>query len=297
MRTKLFVLILSGAALLTARLDAGPVLFGVTQTGSLFTVDPTNASVTSVGTIAGTLALTGLAVSNNHLYAYDANANNLLEISIDPAQHGAILNTFNLGISAIGEGDIAFDAGSGNFNGSGILYIASAAFPTVKFYSDTLTNATTGSSTLLKTCAVSPCPSGETRVFFDGLSFVGNTLYGLQQGGAGLYTINTANGFPTLAGSTSLAGGNANGALTTRASDNELFGDLSNNVGATLYTFAADGTPTAVGTLGSMTNVTGLAFVNEPDQLPEPSTITLFACGLGFIAWRLRSRRSSKSSL
>jgi len=238
----------------------------------------------SIATIAGTPSIVGLAVSNNHLYTLDANTGNVLELNTS----GAILNTINIGVgaAAVGEGDIAFDGGGANFNGSGTMYIASAAFPTVKFYSATLTNSTTGSNTLLKTCGTNPCPSGETRIFFDGISFVAATLYGLQQGGAGLYTINTANGTPTLAGSTGLPGGNANGALTTRFTDNQLFGALSNNVGATLYMFSVTGTPTLIGAMGR-NNVTGLAFVDVAGPtVPEPSTVLLLSGGLALIAWR-----------
>ena len=293
MKTNLLSLVLIFGVAALPRLGATPVLYGSTQTGDLFQVDPTTAVTTLLGSIAGTPSIVGLAVSNNHLYALDANTGNVLELN---TANAATINTINLGLgaAAVGEGDIAFDGSGANFNGSGTMYIASAAFPTVKFYSATLTNSTTGTNSLLKTCGTNPCPSGETRIFFDGISFVGSTLYGLQQGGAGLYTINTGTGVPTLAGSTGIAAGNANGALTTRFTDNQLFGVLSNNIGATLYMFTVTGTPTLIGALsGSQTNVTGLAFVDvAPLAVPEPSTMLLLSSGLLLMACRAaRSRR------
>jgi PEP-CTERM motif len=285
MRTKRLSLLLIFGALLAPRLVAIPIFYGATQTGDFFSIDPITGITTSIATIAGTPSIVGLAVSNNHLYTLDANTGNVLELNTS----GAILNTINIGVgaAAVGEGDIAFNGAGPNFNGSGTMYIASAAFPTVKFYSATLTNSTTGTNALLKTCNTNPCAgSGETRIFFDGISFVGATLYGLQQGGAGLYTINTADGFPTLAGATGLPGGNANGALTTRFTDNQLFGALSNNVGATLYMFSVTGTPTLIGAMGR-NNVTGLAFVDVGGPtVPEPSTVLLLSGGLALIAWR-----------
>ncbi len=295
MQTKFFGLVFLGACSIAPQLSAGPVLWAVTQTGTLSIIDQTTASVTPVGTIAGTLSIIGLATSNGHMYALDANSNNLLEISTDPNQHGAILNTFSIGLGTpptIGEGDITFDGGSGNFNGSGTMYIESAQFNLEKFFSATLTNSTTGTSTLLKSCNTATCVNGDPRLLFDGTSFVGGTLYGLQQGGAGLYTIDTGTGLPTLAGATGIGAGNANGGLTTRPGDNQLFGDLANNSAATLYMFGINGTPTAVGTMGSLTNVTGLAFTGTGSATPEPGTIALVTAGLGLMVWRLRSRRT-----
>src|SRR4030081_1842229 len=112
----------SGAA--ASSLQATPVLFAVTQTGSLYSVNQTTYVPTLVGTISGTPSLIGLAtdVISNNLYAFDRNTSNLLKID---STNASILTTTNLGMTAgtLNEGDLAF-----NPVAAGTGYIASSAF-------------------------------------------------------------------------------------------------------------------------------------------------------------------------
>lgn len=300
MTTRYLAFVLLGAATMGSVAKAGTLLFATTQGGVVSLLDPvTGAVVQTVGQvtpISSTLSLIGLATSNNHLYALDSNSGDVIEIDTNPSNSAATLNVFNIGLgaSAITEGDVTFGGTGANFNGSGTFYFSSAVFNHEQFYSGTLTNSTTGTEVLLKDCTTNPCPSGEARVVFDGLSFTGGTLYGLQQGGAGLYTIDPATGKPTLSGTTGLAAGNANGALTTDNSG-QLYGVLSNNIGFSLYTFTTSGTPTLIGTAGNgaLTNVTGLAFIDTgASPVPEPSAVFLTAAALLFLR-RVRAGRRS----
>jgi hypothetical protein len=275
---KLVLLAVSGAA--ASSLEATPVLFAVTQTGSLYSVNQTTYVPTLVGTVPGTPSLIGLAtdILSNKLYAFDRNASNLLQID---STNGSILTTTNLGMTAgtLNEGDLAFNPAS-----AGTGYIASSAFPISSFWSFT---TTAGSGSQIRTCNTNPCSDTTTRVFIDGLAFnnAGSTLYALQQGGANLYTMNTATGVPTVVGATGVTGSYSLGALARRPTDDAYFALLSNNSLANLYSIdVSTGVATSLASpLGSLGTVTGLAFVDvsgPPPAVPEPATLWTVAAAL-----------------
>src|SRR4051812_1306971 len=91
------LLVFSGAGASTVQ--ATPVLFAVTQTGSLYTVNQTTYAPTLVGTVTGTPSLIGLAtdILSNNLYTFNKDASNLLQIN---PTNAAILTTANLGMTA-----------------------------------------------------------------------------------------------------------------------------------------------------------------------------------------------------
>lgn len=288
MRLRSAVVIALGLALGAApRLPAVPLLYGITQTGSLFTVDPTNtANVTVLGTVAGGAdSLIGLATNGTNLYTFDRNSDTFLQIDTSGNTIGSAISV-GFGSTTIGEGDFTFGSANSGF-------LASAQFPTAAFYSFTL--GTPGSESLLHSDATA------TRVFLDGLAFGsgGATLYGLQQGGAGLYTINTTTGVPTLDGATTIpAGPYTFGGLGFDPNTSTMYGALANNNLANLFTFnVATGAGTLVGAIGTLTNVVGLAeFDNGALATPEPGTLVLLGAGLAAIAAGRKYRRDLRTT-
>jgi hypothetical protein len=139
--------------------------------------------------------------------------------------------------------------------------------------------------------------------FFDGLAFnSGNTLYGLDQGGDTLFTIDPTNGNTTTVGGTGITTIDPSsgfpiyglGALSFD-SGGTLFGELANfdpsNPLANLYTIdPTTGAATLVGAIG-IPEVDGLAFLSttSPVTTPEPSTFAL-AGGFLVLAGMLRRR-------
>jgi uncharacterized protein (TIGR03382 family) len=286
---------------LTASLQAGEILYGITADDNLITIDPT----TGQGTLVGALELggspiaigaVGLAVSGGNLYAYDSN-NNLLR-QIDPAT-GNIINTVDLGIgvSVGGSGNLAFSS-----SGAGV--IGSTLDDTGSFGTGTLYSMSTspGSAAVVN----------NNFGFFDGLAFnSGNTLYGLDQGGDTLSTIDPTNGNTTTVGGTGITTIDPSSGFPIYGlgglafdSGGTLFGELANfdpsNPLANLYTInTTTGAATLVGAIG-IPEVDGIAFLSTTSSVttPEPSTFAL-AGGvlvLAGILWRRRGFLSLPTS-
>jgi hypothetical protein len=278
--------IVIGLALVaTGNLNATPLLYGITNAGALFTVDPTNLSINTLGTVTvpDGVAVIGVATNGANLYTFNRNTNSILQI--DP-NNANVLNTIDVGLApppavTIGEGDLTYSSPTQGF-------ISSAQFTKASYYSFTL--GSPGTNTLLHADS-----NSVTRVFLDGMAVNGGTLFGLQQGGAGFYTVNTTTGVPTLVGPTGIAVGTIYtfGGLAFNPLNSTMYGALANNNISNLYTIdPVTGTATLIGPIGTITNVSGLAeFDANPVTTPEPSSILLMVTGLLAISVRTLGKR------
>ncbi len=100
--------IVIGLALVTTgSLSATPMLYGITNAGTLFTVDPTTLFINTLGTVPGGVAVIGVATNGANLYTFDRNTDRVLQI--DP-NNANVLNTIDVGLGSavIGEGDLTF---------------------------------------------------------------------------------------------------------------------------------------------------------------------------------------------
>jgi hypothetical protein len=158
---------------------------------------------------------------------------------------------------------------NGSFNGSGTLF------------SFTLT---ANSAQVIST----------TIPAMDGLSFANGTLYGLAQGGAELYTINTTTGAATPVGATGASCSSACsfGGLTA-ALDGTLYADLTNFANTSSEFFTIDpntGKATLVGNI-PFARVSGLADNSTSNGTsPEPSTFFLALSGGLLLAFALKRK-------
>jgi len=274
--TSRFGLVAAIALTLSATSYGGQILYGITDDDNLISINTTTGAGTLIGaiTLGGNpidVAPLGLASSGGNLYAYDTN-NGLLR-QIDPTT-GAIVATVDLGIAfSTGEGDMTFRS-----DGTG--YMASTLDDTGSFGSGTLLSFSTspGSATVVNS----------TFGSYDGLAFVGNTLFGFDQQGDSLSTIDTTTGAETLVGATSILTIDPSsgfpiygfGGLAYGPNDSVLYGDLSNFSASNLYTLdPSTGTGTLVGAIG-YSEVDGLAFLATTDSTPEPSTLVLLSGAL-----------------
>jgi len=196
-KTIALTLLLLAAAPVKARLYAVNSTGGTT--GQLITIKATTGAGTAVGALVSPVTATDLAFRGNNLYIWDSAPNRLRQI--DPA-NGATLNIIDLGsFAANGEGGLAFRP-----DGMGFLSDSSNT-PFLRRFDITIP-----SSTVITNSLTPP---------MDGLAFnAAGVLSGLEEGGAGLYTIDQVTGATTLVGSTGIAAGNIVGALPlTRAAN------------------------------------------------------------------------------
>jgi hypothetical protein len=229
--------------------------FGVTWTGSqLLRINTNPTAGTAAGTLVAPLSAgvvpAGVAFRGNTLYVYDQLADRILEVDQATA---ATLVSINPNITGVfGEGDIAFRS-------DGIGFLAPGA-PAQLYRFDI-----TGPSSTQITAALTPTMDGFT---FD----AAGVLYGLSEGGGGLYTINQTTGATTLVGNTGITGTFTFGGLSFDASGN-LFAVVGNAGGSFLYQLnPASGAATLLGNIG-FSEVSGLAFSTSL-SIPPPSTPT-----------------------
>jgi hypothetical protein len=263
------------------------VLYGVTFSNQLITIDQGTGAGTLVGNLDTNMAPYGIAAFGGNLYVFDQTAHLLRQI--DPTTAHTIAST-NLGATTsdlIGEGDVTFRA-----DGAGFI--------------STQSGGGSSSPSLIK---FSLSPPGSISVgalrpaVMDGLAFSSsNTMYGVTQGntnaaGSSLYTINPLTGVTTFVGS---AIPNSNdaifGGLAFR-SDGTLFAEMANNsTYSRLFTMDPNtGIATLVGQISGFNDVAGLAFLGSglgtAPLVPEPASAVLLAIGLGGVAsWRLGAR-------
>jgi hypothetical protein len=252
-------------------------VLGITDNGGqLISFDSSNpAGATLLGNLDVSTTPLGLFKNGSSLYVYDIN-NNVVR-QINPAT-AATISTINIGLPASpGEGDVVFSNGTGflastlqpdgSFNGFGTLF------------SFTLT-------------ANSAHVISMTIPFLDGLTVANGTLYGLAQGGAELYTINTSTGTVTPVGATGVSGTFSFGGLTT-ALDGTLYADLTNFQNATSEFFIIDpatGKATLVGNI-AFSRVSGLVDNSTSNGTsPEPSTFFLALSGGLLLAFAFRRK-------
>jgi hypothetical protein len=260
----------------------GDVLYGITNDDNLISVNTANpAASTLVGALDTASASLGIFSDSGDLFVYDTNSNVLRQILPSTA---ATVSTINIGLLASpSEGDVAFHAGvgyllsnlqpDGSFNGSGTLF---------KF------TLSPGSATVVAT----------NMPLIDGLAFSSTgTLYGLAQGGASLYTINTTTGAASAVGAGTGISDDCGGfpcygfgGLSFDASGN-LFAALTNFANANSNFFSINpgtGTATAQAAIpfdqvSGLTSFSGVVGTSAP----EPSTLYLLAAAslLG-VGWK-----------
>ena len=130
-----------------------------------------------------------------------------------------------------------------------------------------------------------------TVPFIDGLTVANGVLYGLAQGGAELYTIDTSTGATTAVGATGVSGNFGFGGLTT-GSNGTLYASLAAFSGSSEF-FAIDpttGKATLVGNI-AFSQVSGLVDTTPAGGIsPEPSTLFLALTGGLLVVFALRRK-------
>ena len=243
-------------SLLTSSLTAAPILYGITFDEELIRINTTTGAGTLVGNLSSTMASFGLGTRNNELYTFDQTADLIRQLSPTTA---ATLNSFNVGITTVGEGGLAFRS-----DGLGFLSQGGGG----GFWSFSLSTLTSS----LITSVQAPT--------MDGLDFSPtDVLYGLSQETYNLYTINVATGATTLIGATGLTAATGFGGLAFRG-DGVLFAIQ----GLDLYTInTATGVATLIGNSG-FDKISGLTFLDvEASSVPEPGSAMLLVCGAALL--------------
>ena len=164
---------------------SGLTLFGITWfSNELIVIDPATGTARSVGSLGETVFAYGIAARDGKLYTFDQVNNRIREINLVT---GGLTSEIDVGLSGLaGEGDLTFRSSDGV--GFLVSNLNDAAQPTMDLYTfDVVTR------TSLKI--------GTLNVAIDALAFdSGGTLYGLGQGDATLYTINTTTALATAVG-------------------------------------------------------------------------------------------------
>ncbi len=283
LRFGLLTLVISFAA--TAA-HASQVLYGITNDDNLISIDVTTGIGTLIGTPGIAMNAIGIAANGGNLYVFDSsdsNSNGLRQI--DPVT-AAVSALTSVGINVlVGEGDITYDSTGSQWLFASTTLSDGSFDPT----SGTLYSYTSGSASVVG-----------TTLQFDGIAFgAGGLLFGLEQGGAGLDSINPANGSTTAVGSTGLTTMDPNtgfglyGLGGMAYSGTTMYAVLSNFSDSYLYRInTSTGVATPVGSGVGFGQVSGIAFLGQPalPGVPEPGTFALAGGALAFLWIRRRAR-------
>ncbi len=238
---------------MTSNANTAPIGFGVdgdTTDSTFYSIDFATGTGTTIGGVGGVgfSDVEALSFFGNTLYAIDDSTNQLITINTTT---GAGTAVGALGVSVSGPGlaiSASGDAFMGDRSGNDLWTV----------------NLGTGAATLL---------NGSIGADLDGLTFLGNTLYGVDPGNDSLYTVNTTTGVASLVG--------AGGTLTGLSTESALTTD-----GTWLYAGDDDGdyfrinpnTGTATMITTNGTDVEGLAI--RSTAIPVPTTLALLGIGL-----------------
>jgi hypothetical protein len=284
-------------AAMATRVAATPsnYLLGVDYDNNMLVqIDPTTGVYADLGTITGSNSPSNfLGIANGPgggIYGIDTTNGELYQL----AQNGTILATININsgnvVSNFSEGDMTFNGSTGYVDNT-----AGGGSPGLFSFTTSAGSITSGPI------------GGVTTPTFDGLAFIGSTLYGLSSGdgtttggGTQLYTINTSTGVATALpdptgidlGAGYNFGGLAYSGSTLYAEVSAATSFPSTIEKAYLYTINPT---TGVATLVSQIEdangdafdggLSGIAF-----ETPEPATFGLMFLGLTGLALRRRRR-------
>lgn len=240
---------------------AQTIAYGVTTGDTLFSVDLSNGTTTTIGSTGAGL-MEGLALSaTGQLYGTDSSGN-FYSFNLSTGAATLIGSTAQGNIEAL------------DFLGSTLLGASFSSAPTI-FSIDTATG------TVTNIVSVSSALSGSARAM---AILESNTAFLTTDmtGGANLYKVDLTTGAPTLIGFMAVHGSQF--AAMDIASDGQLYG--LDNDGSLWLINQSSAAVTFVANAGShfwldMTAVSAI---------PEPSTYALFALGLGVVLWRRRRR-------
>ncbi len=252
-------------AFMASNTKAAPTAFGVdgdTSNSTFYSIDLATGTGTTIGGTGGLKFgdVEALSFFGNTLYAIDDSSNKL--ITIDTTT-GAGTAVGALGVSVSGPG-LAISA-------SGVAFMGDRSG------NDLWTvDLGTGAATLL---------NGSIGADLDGLTFLGNTLYGVDPGNDSLFTVNTTTGAASLVGAGGTLGGlSTESALTTDGTwlyaaddDGDYFRINPNTGAATVIT-------------RNGTDVEGLAMQSAAVPVPTPTTLALLGIGLVGFGFKRRKR-------
>jgi hypothetical protein len=279
---------------LSAGLTAAPIILGITADPSnpqlgdqLVQINPLTGAATPYVTLDGQYNPLGIAWNGTSLYLYGQNNGDLRQVTDLTTGATSLVATPIAGGFVPTKGDLTYNAGD--------FYIGSTALANGGFDPalGSLFSVTDGSG-----YNASQIDSGAFPKV-GGLAFgPGGVLYGLDQFGDTLYTLNATDGAPVTSVSTTGLVPSADfvGGLVF-GPDGTLFTAVSTD-GVTSEWFSIDtttGVATDIGSIGSY-DIVGLALLGSPvvNPIPEPTSFVLIGTGALVLLVLLRRRKQSE---